>query len=235
MSADEFGSKFFANDSTPSGVLEYSGTLEEDKAKQLVKSWDEVHKGSGKAFKTALLEGGLKFTPLTLNQKDSQFIETRAFQVADVARIFRVPTIMIGGAGDADKSNTYASAEQQMLSFVQNTIRPWLVRWEASIRLNLLTESERKRFFAEFKLESLLRGDIKTRYEAYRIGREWGWLSADDVRRLENLDPLDVEGADEYVRPMNVTALGSEPEPEPEPIQEELPIEDEPMEDENGE
>lgn len=235
LSADEFGSRFFANDATPSGVLEYSGVLKEDHKKQLMKSWDEVHKGSGNAFKTALLEGGMKFTPLTLNQKDSQFIETRAFQVADVARIFRVPTIMIGGAGDADKSNTYASAEQQALSFVQNTIRPWLVRWEASIRLNLLNDSERKRLYPEFKIESLLRGDIATRYAAYQIGRQNSWLSPNDIRMLENMDRIEQDGADEYIMPSNFMPLGqdpkeepppAEPDPDAEPVQEDLPMDD---------
>jgi HK97 family phage portal protein len=224
MSADQFASKFYANDANPSGILEYPGVLQEDVKKGMQKSWDELHQGSSKAFKTALLEGGVKFTPLTLSQEDSQFIETRSFQVADVARIFRVPTIMIGGAGDADKSNTYASAEQQMLSFVQHTIRPWLVRWESSIKLNLFTEKERKNLFAEFKIEGLLRADIKTRYEAYQIGRNNSFLSVNDIRRLENMDLVEVDGADDYVMPSNFRAIDEEPVTEP--VQGQLPMDD---------
>jgi HK97 family phage portal protein len=212
MSADQFASKFYANDATPAGVLEYSGTLKEEQAQQLVRSWEELHKGSGRAFKTALLEGGMKFSPLTMSQEDSQFIETRSFQVADVARIFRVPTILIGGAGDSDKSNTFASAEQQMLSFAQHTIRPWLVRWESSIKLNLFTEAQKKNHFAEFKLESLLRADIKTRFEAYKIGRQNSWFSVNDIRQLENMNPLDIDGADDYIMPSNFRAIDAEPE-----------------------
>ena len=226
LSADEYGGKFFANDATPAGILSVPGVLSEDARKQMVKSWNEIHKGSGKAFKTGLMEGGAKFEALTMKNEDAQFIQTRSFQVADVCRIFRVPTIMVGGAGDADKSNTYASAEQMALSFVQNTIRPWAVRIETNISANLLDAKERKSLFAEFKLEALLRGDIKTRYEAYSIGRQWSWLSVDDIRTLENLDPLGEEaGGTEYIRPMNFQTLGEEPEPEP--VQQALPIEEE--------
>jgi HK97 family phage portal protein len=232
LSAEEYGAKFFANDATPAGILKYPGFLEENVKKGVVKSWDEIHKGSGNSFKTALMEGGIDFAPITMKNEDAQFIQTRSFQVADICRIFRVPTIMVGGAGEADKSNTYASAEQQMLSFVQNTIRPWAVRIETNISTNLLDEKEREKLFAEFKLEGLLRGDIKTRYEAYKVGREWGWLSVDDVRMIENLDPLGEEaGGTEYIRPMNYQKLGEEPEEETE----EEPVIDEPAEEETPE
>jgi HK97 family phage portal protein len=231
ISADLYGGRFFANDATPGGVLEYAGTLGEDERKGMVKSWDEIHKGTGKSFKTALLEGGMKFTPITMRNEDAQFIETRSFQVADIARIFRVPTIMIGGAGVADKSNTFASAEQQMLSFVQNTIRPWAVRLEGSISVNLLDVKERKNLFAEFKLEGLLRGDVKTRFEAYRIGREIGIYSVDEIRKIENLDPLGADaGGEDHIMPMNFKVLG---EDDPEPVEEE-PIEETPEEDIDG-
>jgi HK97 family phage portal protein len=211
LSADEYGAKFFANDATPAGILSVPGVLNEDARKAMVKSWNEIHKGSSKAFKTGLMEGGAKFESLTMKNEDAQFIETRSFQVADICRIFKVPTIMVSGAGDADKSNTYASAEQQMLSFVQNTIRPWAVRIETNISTNLLDEKERKSLFAEFKLEGLLRGDFKTRMEGYRVGREIGLFSVDEIRNLENLDPLGKEaGGEDHIMPMNFKKLNEE-------------------------
>jgi len=229
LSADEYGSKFFANDATPSGLLVTPGILQEDARKHMKESWNEIHQGSENAFKAALMEGGVTYEPMSMNNEDAQFIQTRSFQVADVCRIFRVPTIMVGGAGEADKSNTFASAEQQMLSFSQNTVRPWAVRFERNMSSNLLDEKERKSLFVEFKLEGLLRGDFKTRMEGYKIGREIGLYSVDEIRNIENLDPLgEAAGGQDHIMPMNFKKLNeeSETETETEPVQEELPMED---------
>ena len=146
-----------------------------------------------------MLEEGATWTQVGMSNEDSQFLETRQFQIEDIARFFRVPTILIG---HPDKTSTYASAEQFMLSFVQHTIRPWLVRIEKSILKHLIDESEQKDYFAEFKIDGLLRGDIASRYQAYAIARQNTWMSANEIRALENMNPID--GGDVYENP-NIT------------------------------
>jgi HK97 family phage portal protein len=230
LATEEYSSKFFANSANPSGILTYPGKLKEDARTRLVNSWEGLHQGSNQASKTALLEAGIEWKPVSITPEASQLIETRQWQVADIARIFRVPTILIGGAGAADKSNTFASAEQQMLAFVQHTIRPIAIRFEQSANAEFLSDKERRqrqRLFFEFKLEGLLRGDVKSRFEAFKIGREWGWLSPNDIRAFENMPNLGKDG-DEYTRPMNMQPIGTEPaKPAPEPPADE-PIEDAP-------
>jgi len=146
-----------------------------------------------------LLEQGATWNQIGLSNGDSQFLETRQFQVEDIARIFRMPAILIG---HPDKSSTYASAEQFMISFVVHTIRPWLVRIEKSITKNLLNE-DRQTYFAEFKVDGLLRGDSKSRAEFYASAIQNTWMSPNEVRGLENLDPR--AGGDVYENP-NVKA-----------------------------
>ena len=165
-----------------------------------------------------VLEEGLQWKPITLSNQDSQYLETRTFQVKEIARWFNVPLVMLG---EADKSATFASAEQFFLSFAVHTMLPWCVNWEQSISKDLLSLKERKKYFAEFKMDGLMRGDLGSRYNAYKIGREWGWLSSNDIRKLENMNPMGTEG-DEYLRPMNMTLAGTPvvdptkvPEPEP--------------------
>lgn len=197
IATEEHGSKLFANEARPSIVLQTDGELSIDGQKRLKTTWDEAFKGSSNSWKTVVLEEGLKVQPLGFTNEDSQFLETRNFQVSDIARIFRVPAVMIG---HPDTTMTFASAEQFFLSFVVHTLRPWLVRIEQSANMHLLTEKERAEgFFVEFTIDGLLRGDIKSRFEAYAMGRQNTWLSANDVRRLENMNR--VEGGDVYENP----------------------------------
>lgn len=132
---------------------------------------------------------------------------TRKFQIAEIARMFRIPPHMIG---DLEKA-TFSNIEQQSLEFVTHTIRPWAVRIEQSIRRDLLTESEKRTHVVEFDVNGLLRGDIKSRYEAFATGRNWGWLSVNDIRRLENLNPIDK--GDIYLQPLNMVEAGAPPTP----------------------
>ena len=198
LAAEEFGARFFSNGARPGGVLEHPNSLSEEAQKRLRQSWNEMHQGLDKQHRIAILEEGMTYKQIGIPPEDAQFLETRKFQLNEIARIYRVPPHMIG---DLDKA-TYSNIEQQSIDFVVNTIRPWLVRWEQAINSKLLTPSEQKKYFAEFKVDGLLRGDIESRYKAYATARQWGWMSANDVRELENMNPI--EGGDVYLIPLNM-------------------------------
>ena len=198
IAAEEHGATFFKNGAATSGVIQYPGRLKEEASKRFRESVQDAISGSNK-FKIILFEEGATWAQVGINNSDSQFLETRQFQVEDIARIFRVPAILIG---HPDKSSTYASAEQFMISFVVHTIRPWLVRIEKSITKNLMS-ADRQNYFAEFSVEGLLRGDSKSRAEFYASAIQNTWMSPNEARQLENMDPR--EGGDEYVNP-NITA-----------------------------
>ena len=198
LAAEEFGSRFFGNGATLGGVLEHPGTLGEEAHKQLKASWKASHGGLSNAHRTAILEEGMSYREIGIPPEDAQFLETRKFQVADIARIYRVPPHMIG---DLDRA-TFSNIEHQSIEFVVHSLRPWLVRWEQSINTTLLTESQRQSYFAEFLVDGLLRGDIQSRYQAYAVARQNGWMSANDVRRLENQNPI--EDGDVYLVPLNM-------------------------------
>lgn len=207
LATEEYGARLFSNDARPGGLLEHPGKISEDAAKRLKSSWQAAHSGGANSHKTAVLEEGLKWQAIGFSNDDSQFLETRGFQVEDIARIYRVPPILIG---HSNNTSTFASAEQFFQSFVTNTIRPWAVRIEQSANKHLLSDRDRKNSFVEFKLDGLLRGDTLSRFEAYGVGRLNKWLSANDVRRLENMNPLGPEG-DVYENP-NIAVTKEAPE-----------------------
>ena len=194
IAAEEYGSSFFSNSGTPSGVLEHPGVLKEPE--KVRDAWNSAYGGSGNAHKVAVLEEGMKFNPISINPQEAQFLETRKFQVNEICRIFRVPPHMIA---DLEKSS-FNNIEQQSLDFVTNTIRPWLVRIEQSIFQQLLNESEQEKYFAKFNVDGLLRGDFQSRMNGYAVGRQNGWLSANDIRELEDLNRIpEEEGGDRYL------------------------------------
>ena len=176
IATEEYGSKFFANGAQPSGVLEHPGTLKDPA--RIRESWQNTFGGSGNANKIAVLEEGMKYTPISISPEQAQFLETRKFQINEIARIFRVPPHMIG---DLEKSS-FNNIEQQSLEFVKYTLEPWVVRWEQTIHRTLLSQEEKKTYFAKFNLEELLRGDYKSRMDGYAIARQNGWMSANDIR-----------------------------------------------------
>lgn len=194
IAAEEYGSSFFSNSGMPSGVLEHPGVLKEPE--KVRDAWNKAYGGSGNAHKVAVLEEGMKFNPISINPQEAQFLETRKFQVNEICRIFRVPPHMIA---DLEKSS-FNNIEQQSLDFVTNTIRPWLVRIEQSIFQQLLNESEQEKYFAKFNVDGLLRGDFQSRMNGYAVGRQNGWLSANDIRELEDLNRIPAEeGGDRYL------------------------------------
>lgn len=200
LATEKFGSSFFGNGARPGGVLEHPGKLGLNAYKNLRDTLEQRHGGIEKAMRLMILEEGMKYTAMGIPPEDAQFLETRKFQVNEIARLFRVPPHMVG---DLDRA-TFSNVEQQSIDFVIHTIRPWLVRWEQAIAQRLLLARERNRYFAEFLVEGLLRGDTASRYQSYAIGRQWGWLSADDIRERENMNPLpDGEGG-MYLVPLNM-------------------------------
>ena len=189
-----YGNKFFANGARPGGVLEHPGTLKDPS--KVRESWETVYKGASNAHKIAVLEEGMKYHEIGMPQKDAQFLETRQFQLNEICRIFRVPPHLIG---DLTRS-TFSNIEHQSIDYVVHTLRPWLVRWEQAINLCLLNEYERKEYFAKFNVDGLLRGDFTARMRGYAIGRQNGWYSANDIRELEDLNPIpDDQGGDLYL------------------------------------
>ncbi len=197
--AEEFGARFFANDATPGVILEHPGRITADAAKRLKTSWDDAHAGGANAHKTVVLEEGMKANKIGISPEDSQLLETRNFQVEEIARLFRVPCILIG---HPDKTQTYASAEQLFLSFVTHTIRPWCIRIEQVFNNTLFSEDERGEYFCEFKLDGLLRGDVASRYQAYSLAIQNRIMNPNEVRSLENLNPY--EGGESFENP-NIT------------------------------
>lgn len=184
IAAERHGSKYFSNGAKTSGIAKYPGKLKEDSAKRLKQSLQDSMTGDN-LFKLILLEEGLDYQSIGINNVDSQYLETRGFQIEEIARIFRVPSVLIG---HPDKTMTYASVEQLLLAFVTHCIRPWAVRIEQSANKYLLGND--KNYFAEFRMEGLLRGDTKSRYESYASALQNEWMTKNEVRALENLNPV---------------------------------------------
>ena len=187
IAAEEYGSKFFQNGARPSGILTHPNTVKDPAS--LRASWNAAYGGSGNASRVAVLEEGMTFVPLSMPNNEAQFLETRKFQVTEICRIFRVPPHMIG---DLERA-TFSNIESQNISFAVHTIRPWLVRIEQAINKTLIPENEKGRYYAQFNIDGLMRGDYKSRMEGYAIARQNGWMSANDIRALENLNPISEE------------------------------------------
>lgn len=202
IAAEEYGSKFYANGAAPSGVLEHPGTLKDPS--KVRESWTQTFGGSANSNKVAVLEEGMKYTPISINPSEAQFLETRNFQITEIARIFRVPPHLIGQLEKA----TFSNIEQQSLEYVTYTLRPWICRLEQAMVRRLFTEEEKKTYFIKFNVDGLLRGDYQSRMNGYAVARQNGWMSANDIRELENLDRIPAEfGGDLYLINGNMTKL----------------------------
>ncbi len=202
IATEEYGAKFFANGAAPSGVLEHPGTIKDPQ--RVREAWQSQFGGSQNSGKIAVLEEGMKYTPISISPEQAQFLETRKFQINEIARIFRVPPHMVG---DLEKSS-FSNIEQQSLEFVKYTLDPWVIRWEQSIMRSLLTTKEKKTYFVKFNVEGLLRGDYQSRMNGYATARQNGWMSANDIRELENLDRIPTEaGGDLYLINGNMLPL----------------------------
>lgn len=220
MAQDEYGQSFYQNGTKLSGVLEHPSKLSPEVQGRLKASWSDTYAGRANAGKVAILEEGMKFNPLSMPMEDAQFVETRKFQVSEIARIFRVPLHMIA---DMSKS-TFSNMEQMSTEFVRDTLLAWIMRWEQECNRKLLSTDQRGQYFIKFNLGGLLRGDLQSRYNSYKTGREGGWLSVNEIRELEDMNSI--ENGDSYLQPMNYQKLGGpdanlvpdakEPAPKPE-------------------
>lgn len=202
MACEDYGASFFQNGAQPGGVLEHPGIIKDPEIVR--ESWNAAFQGPKNANKVAVLEEGMKYQPIAIAPSEAQFLETRKFQLNEIARIFRIPPHMIG---DLEKSS-FSNIEQQSLEFVKYTLDPWIVRWEQSLERALLTKKEKESYFIKFNLDGLLRGDYESRMNGYAVGRQNGWMSANDIRELENLDRISTEeGGDLYLVNGNMLPL----------------------------
>ena len=194
IATEEYGAKFFANGAAPGGVLEHPGTIKDPQ--KVKESWNSAYQGSSNAHRVAVLEEGMKYQAIGISPEQAQFLETRKFQINEIARIFRVPPHMLA---DLEKSS-FSNIEQQSLEFVKYTLDPWVVRWEQTMCRALLSSSEKPNVFIKFNVDGLLRGDYVSRMNGYATARQNGWMSANDIRELENLDRIPAElGGDLYL------------------------------------
>lgn len=207
LAADEYGGRYFSNNAQVGLNFQYPGKLSKNARETLKESLEEYGRLENK-FKSIITEEGAKLERLGLSNEDSQFLQSRQFQIEEIARIFRIPPILIG---HPTNTMTYASAEQLFLAFATYTIRPWCVRLEQSMNRWLLPEKDRGKYFFEHVMAGLLRGDTLSRYNAYAVGRQWGWLNVDEIRGLENMNPLPEKKGEIYLQPMNMKEPGEKP------------------------
>ena len=201
---EKSGGSFFANSSRPSGVLSHPGRLTEDASRRLRQSWDTVHTGSANTGRTAVLEEGMKWQTLSIPNQDSQWLEARQFALQDICRIYRVPPHLVQDLSRA----TFSNIESQQIAYLQHTLMPWLRRWEQELTRKLLPGLNGS-MYVEFLSDAVLRGNTTERFDAYKTARETGWLSINEIRRRENLNPID--GGDGYIQPLNFSVVGSDP------------------------
>ena len=194
LATEEFGARFFGNGARPGGVLEHPGIVKDPE--KLRESWNKVYQGTRNSHKVAVLEEGMKYHEIGMSPEDSQFLQTRSFQLTEICRIFRVPPHMIG---DLSRS-TFSNIEHQSIDFVVHTIRPWLVRLEQAIAKSLLNDEERSIYYAKFNVDGLMRGDFNSRMSGYAIARQNGWMSANEIRALEDMNRISSDqGGDLYL------------------------------------
>ena len=186
IACEDYGASFFGNNANPSGVLEHPGVIKNpDKLRD---AWHKAY-GGRNAHKVAVLEEGVKFTPISIPNNEAQFLETRKFQIEEIARMYRVPLHMIG---DLDHA-TFSNVEHLSLDFVKYSLDPWIVRWEQSLQKALLSDSEKGKYFIKFNVDGLLRGDYASRMQGYSIGIQNGFLCPNDVRELEDMNLIPEE------------------------------------------
>ena len=194
LACEEYGASFFAKGANPGGVLEHPGVVKDPS--KVRESWNSVYRGVNNAHKIAVLEEGMKYQQIGIPPEEAQFLETRKFQINEIARLYRIPPHMVG---DLDKSS-FSNIEQQSLEFVKYTLDPWVIRWEQSLQRSLLLPGEKGKYFIKLNVDGLLRGDYQSRMNGYAVGRQNGWFSANDIREMENMNPIpDEQGGNLYL------------------------------------
>jgi hypothetical protein len=205
MAIESFGAGYFGRGARPGGVLTFPGQLSPEARQNLRRSFEELHAGGANSHRVALLEAGLKWEAIGVPPDDSQFLQSREFQIIEIARWFNLPPNKLK---DLSKTS-YNSLEQMEISFVVDTLRPWLVRWEQQLNRKIIRPKDKGTFFFEFNVDGKLRGEIAARYQSYSVARNWGWLSVNEIREKENMNPI--EGGDVYMQPMNMQSINTAP------------------------
>ena len=204
LAMEQHGSELFANGADPGGVLKHPARLSEEGAKRLREAWSSRYEGAGNRHKTVLLEEGMEYSKLGMSSVDAQFLEGRRFQVEDIARIFRVPPQKLMHLDRA----TFNNIEHLSLDYINDSLMPWLERWEAQLNLRLFSGYEREQFYVEFDVSRLARGDLKSRVDSARAGVQAGVMTINEARRLLDLDP--VKDGDVRLEPLNMTPAGQD-------------------------
>lgn len=199
---EEYGARFFGNSAQPSGVLQVKGKLTDKQIDSLKQRWEEAHRGLTQSHRTAILEEGMTWQQLATNPDNAQFIQSRTYQLRDIARIFRISPHLLQ---DLERA-TFANIEQLSIEFVRYTMQPWMVLWQQAIARDLLSIRTFETHFAKFDPSDLLRGDLRSTVAAFAQGVQWGIYSPNDVRRELNLNPRTDDGGDKYLTPLNMTA-----------------------------
>jgi HK97 family phage portal protein len=203
MASERFGAKFFGAGARPSGALTHPGRLSDDARGRLRQDFERLHQGVNNAHRVAVLEEGMTWSALGIPPEDAQFLQTRQFQLAEIARWFNIPLSKLRDSS----SQSYSTMEMENMVFLTETLRPWLIRIEQEVRAKLLNTYEQSCYYAEHQIEDLLRADQSARYAAYAVGRNWGWLSVNEIRAKENLEPI--EGGDVYMQPLNMQPINA--------------------------
>lgn len=191
-----YAARFFGSGATTQGIIEFPGNLTPDQAKNLRDGFDSAHRGFRRAHKTGVLSGGATYKQTTVPNDAAQFLESRRFAVEEIARAFNIPLSMMGVPG----TQSYASVEQNAIQFVTHTLRPYIEKLEWAYSRLLPVEA-----FLAFNTNGLLRGDFNSRISAYATGLQSGFMSVNDVRKLEDMSPA--EGGDQYRVPLQNIAL----------------------------
>jgi HK97 family phage portal protein len=198
LAAEGYASRVFESDATPKGALTLPTKLDGPGMKTLRDSWNETHRNKREI---AILHSGMQYAQIGMSGEDIQYIESRKFSKLEIACLFRIPPHMLA---ELEKSS-FSSIEQQGIDFIVHCLRYWLIRWEQRLNHQLLLPEERGEYYFEFLVDALSRGDLKARYEAYNIGRNGGWLSANDILEKENSNTID--GGDVYLQPLNMASV----------------------------
>lgn len=205
IATNEYGARFYANSAKPSGYLEIPGEPSPDTRKELRADWDHIHQGLSNVQRTALLWGGMKWQPMSLPPEDSQFLQTRAFQIEEMARILNVNPILLQ---HHEKATTWGSGiEQFMLAYRMLTTQPLCTRDEDEMNWMLFPPGERGEFFVKYNLDAMLRGDSLTRAQVNEIMRRNGVLNADEWRQQDERNPLPEGQGALYFMPLNMAPL----------------------------
>jgi len=203
LNTENHANGIFANGTMAGGVLKHQGKLGTDGQEALRDSLEYYRKGGAREGRDLILEEGMTYERLGMTSNDAQFIQTRVQTLAEIGMYFGVPLHLIGLN---DKASSWGTGIEQMgIGFVTYTLQDWLTMWEQAIGRDLITEKEPD-LYAKFNINGLLQGDAKTRFDGYATARNWGWMSVNDIRALEDMNPID--GGDEYLEPLNMTRVG---------------------------